>query len=720
MIYTSIACIAHLGGREKIASANNAPVQTISPTTSDSYRLSFDLGTARRFASRFVKGSRTLELRITPATAAEFETSSYYDTRYVKRVVLREDGKEVILGLQLKNIPIRWLITYQENPWRLVVDFWRDEASREETLEEGWNWQHDLATGLSVADGTLTPTATVAPGATMVPPISAPQVDVPRAETRTEDEARTPAINSSVTGVARNAMLPENFGRIEPRDCGSSERLSELQRAVGGSVGTSGEYPQSLVLARQLYLCDRFGEASALLKRVAALSERDFEGDAEALWIAGESAYLTGRRESAVDYFRAILLRHPNKQRAHFATLRLVDLEYLRALATQDVQAQEGSRSRYAEMAVEEKNATQVRIVSALRVLHETIDKNPGAAGLYRQVVDTCVNKAIVPFEMRRNCSYIKARSAVDLLDVLQADSEVRKFAEFSDNDSRIAKLEEKIVQRVRSTLAESDKSRNWEPWLALEKAGRPELLAFTLKDHLSLRSRAEAWESVGDAKRAAQFYALSYDAAKDMPESDEIAAYAARILRRAKNGGKSEFFVGKVAKSEFRRRNGLSPKATELMRELSLPPYRSRAALQMVFDEMASGRFVERDLGALVDYTRTLPNAKNIDVVYEKIGAYPAKSPGEISTVENSVMGYAARLATQKATRSKAADIYLSVAKFPQGTRRAEAALRAGENYYREGEFEKAKAAWQISATDVSRNSFSAKAEEWLDKSRR
>ena len=114
----------------------------------DSYRLVFELNQPRRYATRFIKETRTLQIRIIPARSSEFNATSFYDTRYVKRVLIHEDKSEVIVDIQLKNVPIGWVVATQNKPWRIIVDFWRTEPE-EKNLEADWNWQPDYIEGLS-------------------------------------------------------------------------------------------------------------------------------------------------------------------------------------------------------------------------------------------------------------------------------------------------------------------------------------------------------------------------------------------------------------------------------------------------------------------------------------------------------------------------------------------------------------------------------------------
>jgi hypothetical protein len=65
----------------------------------------------------------------------------------------------------------------------------------------------------------------------------------------------------------------------------------------------------------------------------------------------------------------------------------------------------------------------------------------------------------------------------------------------------------------------------------------------------------------------------------------------------------------------------------------------------------------------------------------------------------------------------SSSGDMFLAVANLSQGTRRAEAAYKAGVVYARSGLFEKAKTAWLLAANDTNDKRFSSLASERLDR---
>ena len=100
------------------------------PYTDDSYRLSLDFSSPRRYATRFDKETRTLQLRIIPARSEDVQKSAFYDPRFIQRVIVKEKDSEVILNIQLKNFPMSWVVATKEEPWRIILDFWRTEEEK--------------------------------------------------------------------------------------------------------------------------------------------------------------------------------------------------------------------------------------------------------------------------------------------------------------------------------------------------------------------------------------------------------------------------------------------------------------------------------------------------------------------------------------------------------------------------------------------------------------
>jgi hypothetical protein len=675
---------------------NSAPAEA-------SFRLSFELKTPRRFASRFRKATRTLEVRVSPAQAKEFDSSTFYDTRFVHRLVIREEAGEVILGLQLRNTGLGWLVTYQENPWRLVVDIWRTEGSSEKSLEEQWQWQEDLA-------GESKPTQESSPKTSRGEPDKALAAIGARAAIAT--------IALPLPSKRREA-LPANYGRLEEIIEMSNERIQELQRKSGESMGTADEFSRSNDLAAALYLSGRSDAASTVYRRLASISETKFRENPENIWRAGESAYLTSRWDLARDYYRTLTALYPDIEIASQARLRLADVDYVTAGETGSEKTRlDAIASTYTDIALSEKSSFRAKIAASLRVLQNQIDRNPGSAKLYQQTISACVNKAIVPIEMRKNCSYIETRSVIENVDLNSADREVQEFKRFSTNDPRSEQLELRLAERVRSFLTECKQKKTWDTWIEFERNARPSLLDSTRKNPELLFARAEAWESAGETKSAAKIYGILMDSNADAQQKDDASALAALAIRKSGSSSASEKYLTKLSKSSERKKNGLSQKAVSAARTLSLAPYRSTSALPLVLAEMRSAKFVERELPALLTYAKMTKANSDIDLVYEKILAHPAANADETKAIEGALFQYGENL-SHSGRNEKAAEILASLAGIQGATRRAEAAYKAGIAYARSGKLEKAKTNWQLAAGDVSDKRFSTLANERLERIR-
>jgi hypothetical protein len=130
----------------------------------------------------------------------------------------------------------------------------------------------------------------------------------------------------------------------------------------------------------------------------------------------------------------------------------------------------------------------------------------------------------------------------------------------------------------------------------------------------------------------------------------------------------------------------------------------------------MKLGRYVERDLPTLAEWAQRLRGTPDVEPLYAKILAYPAKSLDETQTVESSIMQYAEDL-RDSGRFANSGDMFLAVANLAQGAHRAEAAYKAGVVYARVGLFEKAKTAWLLAANDTNDKRFSSLASERLDR---
>lgn len=699
----------------------------------DSYRMVFELNEPRRYATRFNKETRTLQIRVIPARASEFNASSFYDTRYVKRIVIHEDKSEVILNIQLKNLPVGWVIATQNKPWRIIVDFWRTEPE-EKNLETDWNWQPDYIDGISKEqsqDGL--PAISVAEFSGKEESASKNKNNIPiiplmsnekvvnhsgAPEKEKSNDSRTNFISQiSPLQAEKKYELPEIYGRLEKVIPLPEGRAGQLQMQMGAAFGSKDEVEIGKKLAEEFYKSGNETQALTIFRRLAALSERSLKSDPKFLWEAGESAYLTKNFSLANDYLRSLLLNYPGNSFSNLAKLRIIDMDELvnskeKGLGKTRFQ----NAQMYSEMALSEKTPQIVKIAATLRVLNGVVDENPSAAKTYQQNLDACVSVSSVPFDLMKNCAYDRTRALIDKENINVSDAAVQQFKKLAPTDLRGAGLEKIIFKRVKDLLKKTAQTKQWEEWIAFEKKSRPALLEFTFADAEALFTRAEAFEAVGENQKSAQLYGAFWQASNDQKKKNEAAALAARLLYRSNKPSEAEEFLLRIERDSKRKSEGLTDRSISSLRELSVAPYRNKIALRLLLDEMKLGRYVERDLPTLAEWVQRLRGTPEAEPLYGKILAYPAKSLDEIQTVETSIMRYAEDL-RDLGRFANSGDMFLAIANLAQGTHRAEAAYKAGVVYARAGLFDKAKTAWLLAANDTNDKRFSSLASERLDR---
>jgi hypothetical protein len=169
----------------------------------------------------------------------------------------------------------------------------------------------------------------------------------------------------------------------------------------------------------------------------------------------------------------------------------------------------------------------------------------------------------------------------------------------------------------------------------------------------------------------------------------------------------KANVFLKSLEQNEGRKSEGLTDKSLVALKELSVAPYHNKTALNVLIDEIKLGRYEERSLSTLFEWSKELRGKPQAELIYEKIIAYPAKSAEEIQIVD----------LREEGRFSKSGDMFLAVANLSQGSRRSEAAYKAGVVYARAGLFDKAKSAWLLAANDTSDKRYSSLASERLDR---
>ena len=690
----------------------------------DSYRLLFELNEPRRYATRFDKSTRTLQIRVIPARSSEFNATAFYDTRFIKRIVVKEEKSEVIIHIQLKNVPIGWVVATQNRPWRILVDFWRTELE-EKDLEGEWNWQPDFIEGISkdnINDILSLNNDNKEKNKSVVPENSIKNSTIVNEKKDLKPENTIPTRNailpqSAVIQVNQKYNYPEIYGRLEKFVPMTEVKAGQLQMQMGAAFGTKDEIEIGKKLAEEFYKSGNETQSLAIFRRLAALSEKTIKSDAKLLWYAGESAYLTKNYSIANDYLRSIILNYPGSFHANLAKLRILDIDELTNSKSKGFGPTRYQNSQmYSEMALNDSSPAIVKYAATLRVLNGIVDQNPASAKTYQQNLDACVTDSIVPFDLMKNCAYDRTRALIETEPINASDASVQQFKKLSGGDKRSIELEKIVFNRVKELLKKTAQTKQWEDWIAFEKKARPSLLEFTFADSEALFTRAEAFEAVGENLKSAQLYSAFWQASNDQKKKNEAAAIAARLLYRSNKPTEADDLLRRVELDTKRKTDGLSDRSVTALRELSVAPYRNKIALRLLLDEMKLGRYVERDLPTLSEWAQRLRGTADAEPLYAKILAYPAKSLDETQTVETSIMQYAEDL-RETGRFANSGDMFLAVANLAQGTRRAEAAYKAGVVYARVGLFDKAKTAWLLAANDTNDKRFSSLASERLDR---
>lgn len=678
----------------------------------DSYRASFDLQVPRRFASRYLREVRSLEIRVSPAKASEFEVTRFYDSRFIHRVFVEEKNNEVVLSFQLKNAPVAWFVGHQENPWRIVVDIWKTEPAEPRGLEQEWEWQDDLA---GVTRGPR-----VASAAQGVPLVGKPatvkpvEIDLPRDGVPQKLPSQTVLQVSGPQDDSQTASNDLSAFRIEPVLSPSPEAIVALERRAGTDVGSVDEFDSLEKLAAALYKSGASQQSIPLFRRLTTLNGRRFQDSPRLLWMAGESSYLAGKPELANDYFQTLLARFRGQESSYLAQLRLLDL---RSKQSEGQTPSELNR-QYLEIAFEDRAPWSARIGAAVRVLDSIIASKPETAASHQAALQNCLNGNYVSEQLRQQCAYIQTKFNVNQLDAVSADVNLQKFRTKYPKDSRGPLLEAELANRVRFIIEEFAKRRDYVAIAEFEQKARVGLLEFTLREPNLLMSRVEGWLSVGETKRALGLLQTFSVTTTDEIKRNEALAILAQLHLKQRQKDRAENVLKKLFFSDNRKINGLTDRGIASLREAASGPNGSKTAQLILIDELKFGRYVERDVPMLASLALASLGREDSEKIFETLMTTSPRNELESKQIENALMQYADEL--RGAGRlAKSGDVFLAAANLTQSTKKAEAAYKAGLMYARAGMVEKAKTAWQLSAADVSDKKFSSLSSERLERIR-
>lgn len=682
----------------------------------DSYRATFELGTPRRFATRYLGESRSLELRVSPARASEFDVSRYYDSRFIHRVVVEEKNSDVVLSFQLKNAPVAWIVTHQDNPWRLLVDIWRTEPVEARSLEQEWKWQDD-AFGRVKKSSSSTTDSLVIGGAAEQKPSRAVEIDLPPTIESSSHRDEKPQAKKDVTSSSGLEPVGDAnliYARVEAVTTIKPDSLAAMERQAGADVGGLQEFDSVERLATALYSSGRTQQAIPLFRRLALLNARRFQDSPRLLWMAGESAFIDRKSDLSSDYLQTLVGRFPSHEQAKLAQLRLADLRRIRSSDS----APQSLSEQYADIATDERAPWAARIAASLRLVEPVISSRPESARAHQAVLQACLNGAYVTELIRQNCAYVQTKYAVSQLDVVSADNAVNRFASQYAKDPRATVLAAELSDRIKVTLEELMRKKDFPAIAEFERAIRPAALDFTLRDADLLMARVDGWLSVGDARRALTLLQVFVGVTSDESKRNEAFALAAQLHHKLQSKERAEAALKKVFESDVRKNTGLTDRSTAALRESARPPYSSTTARLILIDELKFGRYVEREVGMLTLLAETARGRGDADKIFEILLATTPRNDDEARRIEKALMGYADDLRSN-GRLAKSGDTYLAVANLAQSTKKAEASYKAGIVYARAGLVEKAKTAWQISAADTTDKKFSSLASERLERIR-
>jgi Tfp pilus assembly protein PilV len=673
----------------------------------DSYRASFDLNVPRRYATRYLKDSRSLEIRVSPARSSEFDVSRYYDSRYIHRVVVEEKNGDVILSFQLKNAPLAWVVAHQDSPWRLVLDVWQTQPVEPRSIDQEWKWQDD-ATGKVKETADSSQQGSSLSSSSAVRPI---EIDL-AAE---EPLPVTPKLRASTEAAQpASAGRDDRKERLEPVSQITAAALAALERQAGADAGSVREFDSVEKLATTLYRAGQSKQALVLMRRLANLNSRRFQDSPRLLWIAGESAYIDGKADLANDYFQTLVGRFPSHEMLALGQLRLADLktEKFGASAGPDVS------ERLTQIAASEKAPWAARIGASVRLLESAMAARPEAARAHQAALQTCLNGQFVSDTVKQSCAYIQTKYAVSQLDAVSADAILQKFRSRYISDARGPVLEAELANRVKFIVDELSRKKDFPALAEFERSARSGLLDFTLREPDLLMARVDGWLSVGESRKALALLQVFTNVSTDESKKNEAFALTAQLLNKLQAREKAEAVLKKIFNSDVRKNTGLSERAAAALKESARAPYSSKAAQSILIDEMKFGRYVEREVGMLVTLANAARGREDADKVFDVLMTTSPRNDDEARRIEGALMGYADDLRTS-GRLAKAGDVYMTVANLAQTTKKAEASYKAGLVYARAGMVEKAKSAWQISAADITDKKFSSLASERLERIR-
>jgi hypothetical protein len=702
------------------------PAEQPGQEAQSNYRVSLTIGSPRKYATRYIIDKRALEVRIHPAKASEFTNTEHYDSRYIHRLIIREHADEVVLSFQLKNNDIEWLVTHKEQPWRIIIDFWESapkSASFDPAADTTWNWAGLNSSELGQLQSSPHAQYDSFDGTGDVQALDLP-IDGTIAASQPQDNER---VNSWEPEIQQQLQKGNYLGSDHPLQ---SERADSLENEPGfGSEKDMGRFlrtrPQpdptsdsqtdlsAKELARQAFNAGAHNSAFSQIRREASLRRREFLSDPEAIWLGGESAYLSGRTEVARDYFLTLTAIPEVSSYTALAQLRLTDLDVL-----ENRTPAQDSTERYTALAQNEQLPWIPRIVAVYRLLQAAEKPNVFIGEQFLPVIQACMSSQEITPKIQQECIYQNFLHKVSTDDLLTAQDTIEAIASQQPDNPRIAVHEAGLKRRIKDFLNSAAKEEKLEDWVRFENASRTKYLEDVNADSTALEIRARAYERAGDNSKALDLLERATNSETDAKKSRVHLAKAANIAAKATQAARAQALLTRLQGLPERSSEGLGAEAVGYVREIALPPYANATALSLLLDDMFNGFHAENDIRTLVSLTERLNGSREADILYEKILAVPTRSLAESELKEESLLEYAEVLRNQ-GRLVKSADMFLAVANLESGKNRAEAAYKAGVVYFRAGLLEKATASWNLAANDLENSKYSALANERLNRIR-
>ncbi|MEY2987504.1 MAG: hypothetical protein RJB13_1025, partial [Pseudomonadota bacterium] len=502
--------------------------------------------------------------------------------------------------------------------------------------------------------------------------------------------------------------------RIEPVVAVNMKQALETERSLNRQPAGPGQFDGLERLASSLYSGGQHSKVIPMMRRLAAIDARRFADSPRLLWMAGESSFIEGKFALANDYLQTLRGKFAGNESSSLAELRLLDMKLQKA----DSQLSPELTEQYTNLSLNDRAPWSARIGASLRLLAPVIDSRPESAGAYQAALQSCTKGNYVSLPVRQECAYLQTKYSASQTDVVSADKALQRFKKQYPTDSRVAALEKELNQRVRSNLEILANEKNFIGIADLEKSASPSLMQFTLSEPDLVMARVEGWLAVGNESKALSLLETFASKTTDETRRNEALALQARLLFKAKKTKPAERALDRILQSSVRKSNGLTDRANAAVRECATSPYKSRTAQLILVDELKLGRYVERDLDVLVAVADGTRGRGDSEKIYELIMTSQPRNNDEAKKVEESLFLYADDLRGE-GRLAKSADTYMAVANLAQSSRKAESAYKAGIMYARAGLVEKAKSAWQLSASDISDKKFSSLANERLERIR-